>query len=303
MTSPDEIFRDTLRQLETGFTVSMIATGQAMAFDCDQLLADALATMNERDYSQVVVTSSGAVVGVLEDVCCPDRMDGLRLADRMMPLDGNMLVSAGSGLRALVQMLANDDRRYRLVVGMNGGLGIVTRSDLQKLPVRLLLFTYLTHLESMLAAVIEEEAPDESWTELLARKPAGLSDRAKEALGGSVGSKAVEKLREERDKYERGGDKPYFIELTQFSQKWYVVHQLCDLGEQFVEDMVDLQWYLRNMVMHSRNYVPDDVRLTELEDRVSRTQFWITEFARMLGEGSLWLATNEAPGAFMMENL
>ncbi len=48
--------------------------------------------------------------------------------------------------------------------------GIVTRSDLLKLPVRLLAFARVTHLELILANLISAHYPDDSWLPHLSKK-------------------------------------------------------------------------------------------------------------------------------------
>jgi predicted transcriptional regulator len=279
--SSDAVFRSTLQQLEDEFTVAMIATLSAQSFDVETPLVEVSAVMLEKDYSQILAQKAGAVVGIVEDRAIPQDVTGLHVGDVMKPMSSDLIVPANLSLRRLITILARSSPRYRLVSQRTGEVGIVTRTDLLDLPVRLLLFSYIAHLESLFEAVILKYSEDDTWIELLAREPDDVSDEAREALGRrSVGSKGRDKLLSDWHKRSERGDTPYLIQLTQFPQKWYVVHQLRRPGARFLDDMADIQWYFRNIVVHAGDYVPTEESVVRLERRLTSCEQWIAHFAK-----------------------
>ena len=108
------------------------------------------------------------------------------------------MVSADMPIANLISELK--DNHYRLV--LRGGRidGLVTQSDLLKLPVRILVFGLITHLEQVMADIVSVRWPGDSWFP---------------KLNESRQSKIIEKEAELR----RRGMNPPKIELTEFSDK------------------------------------------------------------------------------------
>ncbi len=108
------------------------------------------------EYSQVPVrNSAGHVVEVIER--------GRSGGGSKRRIDDSLLVAADTPLQDYIAS-ASKEPSYRLVVGPEGIDGIVTTGDLQKLPVRLLVFTLVTHLEMLMAEIIRTRVPDdEAW--------------------------------------------------------------------------------------------------------------------------------------------
>lgn len=194
--SSDTIFRETLRQMESSFTVSLVATFDLKAFEYDQSISHARDLMRRYDFSQAPVTRGGEIVGVVDDAVTPV---GNRVGDWMQPLGGKVIIAGQSNLRSLVRQLANGTTRYRLVARDEGVTGIVTRSDLQKLPVRLLTYTYLAHLESLMADAIESRVSEEQWFNLLSNTTISLPQSARDALGPNIGRGAVDSLKSDQE--------------------------------------------------------------------------------------------------------
>ncbi|MGD9711798.1 MAG: hypothetical protein AB7V46_07010 [Thermomicrobiales bacterium] len=94
-----------------------------------------------------------------------------------------------------------------------------------------------------------------------------------------MGEAAVRKLNRAQEGYRAAGIAPSPMELTQFPQKWYVAYRAFDLDIGFVEDMVSIQRFLRNVVMHSKNFAQDDAELRGLEHRLVTTEYWIDHFS------------------------
>ena len=82
-------------------------------------------------------------------------------------LSENHVIGADASIIEFV--MTADERPARLVVSGNEVAGLVTLSDLQRLPVRAAIFTLITSLEIAMAERIETEWPDDptGWLELL----------------------------------------------------------------------------------------------------------------------------------------
>ena len=82
-------------------------------------------------------------------------------------LSENHVIGADASIIEFV--MTADERPARLVVSGNEVAGLVTLSDLQRLPVRAAIFTLMTSLEIAMAERIETEWPDDptGWLELL----------------------------------------------------------------------------------------------------------------------------------------
>src|SRR5690606_17559730 len=94
---------------------------------------------------------------------------------------------------------------YRLVVDGAEINGIITRSDLQKLPVRLYVFTHVTHLETVMRDLIVMHIKEESlWLK-------ELKDERQRAL------------RRSRYWQKKQGFDPPLIDLTLFSDKVTII--------------------------------------------------------------------------------
>ena len=104
----------------------------------------------------------------------------------MRGLDDSMLVSAEECLPKFLPFL--QDCPYRLVVKGTEIQGIVTLSDVAKLPVRLMAFTLVTHLEMLMARVIREKYQTDA--DFLAQ----LHPRQRPTVNGRLKSRKKENL-------------------------------------------------------------------------------------------------------------
>jgi len=90
-------------------------------------------------------------------------------------------MAAATPIRQLIPLLAL--RRFYFLLAGPDVRQIVTVSDLNRLPVRVYLFTILSHLEGLMADLLVDEFPDDAWLgELTERQRAnvrGLYDQKK----------------------------------------------------------------------------------------------------------------------------
>ena len=143
--------------------VQLIATPRATLHLCsvDQPLAEVLAAADGRDYHVLPVTRPDdgrtPIVGLLD--LAPYRRGDVaaagRVADAVRPLTEDDLIGADAGILAYIREA--DRHGTRLVVSGPAISGIVTLSDIQRLPARACLFAMVTHLEMVMADAIRAE--------------------------------------------------------------------------------------------------------------------------------------------------
>lgn len=179
----NDILGVTMAGLEAGFRVSHIAAFDLEVCAPDMSVGTVLNDLNLKDFDHIPVREDTRIVGVLERGSL-NAAGNVR--DGMRRLDGGMMVSAEEPLPKFLPTLTESP--YRLVVQGTKIQGIVTLSDVAKLPVRLLAFTSVAHLEAVLTKVIRTECADgdEKWLLLLgehrARVEKRLQDRRKQNI-------------------------------------------------------------------------------------------------------------------------
>ena len=190
-----EIFDLTMKGLEAGLKVGDIATYGFFACDGDDDAAEVMTCTDLLPFDCIPVREGDRVAGVLErngDV----PMGTAR--ERMRRLDEGLLVSSDEPLKGFIPLLV--EAPHRLVVHGARIEGIVTRSDVHKLPVRLLAFALVTHLEMTMAEVIVTRSRGDDW---------------KERLSARRQRKVIEKF----EKLRTENFDPPLIELTDFCDK------------------------------------------------------------------------------------
>lgn len=168
--------------------------------------------------------------------------------DRMDSLSEEFLIGADASILDFVR--AADQHPCRLVVSGVEVSGLVTLSDLQKLPVRAALFAAVTHAEmAMRDAVHREFNGSEEWTKLL------WENRQK-------------KVRAEKRRSIADNTFVNSLLFTTFYEKMRIIYQSPKFGkfewsqEEFNEEMQSVK-KLRNDLAHSKNYAStlDDAKL------------------------------------------
>ena len=185
-----------LKAMEASFNVRLIGTFEPdLVWAPAETDAEAWLAENNPDFDQFPVGQPGDALGILvrggEQVATVVR-------DAMQPLRDGLVVSGDMPITDLIPQLR--ENHYRLI--LRGGRidGLVTQSDLLKLPVRLVVFALITHLEQVMAEVVAVHWPTDSWFGQLTENRQ---------------SKIIEKEKELR----RRGMNPPRIELTEFSDK------------------------------------------------------------------------------------
>jgi CBS domain-containing protein len=156
--------------LEASVTVRLIATFEPDLIYCeeDDLVSQIRESDRYRAFDYLPVKSDGRVVGLLS-------LSNLRnnsyacsgpVSKQMKQIDDTILISRDVSILAFIEHA--EEHPCRLVVSGVKLDGIVTLSDLQKLPVRPLIFFLITHLELLMAAIMRSTFNDDGdWLRLL----------------------------------------------------------------------------------------------------------------------------------------
>jgi hypothetical protein len=249
---------EVLQSLEDSLTVDLIAEyGVSMCEPTD--IACEVFLRPENAFFDQIPVKSDHIIGVLERGAAESTG---QVSNAMKPLHDSMIIASHTGLLTYIRFCI--DPPYRLVVAGGGVEGIVTPSDLLKLPVRTLLFTLLTHLEATMADFIERRIPEARWSSIL--KPPRLSKLEQQFLGLKERNLDVTKLL-----------------ATEWSDKRDLV--MAELGRDdriFEQDLRQLE-LLRNAVAHASIFEPN---IAELSRLTHRAYFWIHQLDHLSEAGT-----------------
>lgn len=238
-----------LRQVfEESFSAGDIAEPLA-SFDATTPATDVLATMTRRKFQVAGIRKDGFICGYVRQ----EELGQGTCGDAVHPFEDGDVVPDSAGFPKLVMRLNDRPRLFVNVLGQVGG--IVTKTDLQKPPVRMWLFGVITIIEMGLTRLIETAYPDGSWRQCLSE---GRLQKA-------------EALLEERQRRNQDLD---LLDCLQFSDRGQIVLRNEELrttagfvsrsrGEQTVKELEAL----RNNLAHSQDIITCDwtiiVKLTE----------------------------------------
>ncbi len=255
----DTIFQTTIMGLETGLQVRHIATFDDELRTCDvedeREVATLFAHPQFEDFDQIPVRKGNSTIGVVTRECV-----GL-IKECFHPLDESMLISAQEPLTQCIRLMAKRPP-YRLVLQGGSIRGIVTRSDLLKLPVRLFAFTLVTHLESLMMVIIRAKYQDyqdeHQWLEYLGELRQG-------------------KIREKQQSLKRENYDLPLLECTDFCDKRDIVRRICSFSNKFKDDLEKIEKHVRNTVAHVASYARNDQEMEQFIHLIILTQKWISE--------------------------
>ncbi len=238
MSENKSLFEETLSGLEAGLQVRLIAVSLVETCTVSDDAKAVLTKFSDFTCIPVRVHQDGPIVGVLEQ---SETLPQGAVEQHMRPLDGSMLISAGAPLSELIPLLGQFP--YRLVVTKGGIEGIVTPSDLQKLPVRLYTFALITHLEMLMMKIIQQRTTnDQQWRDLLSYNK-------------------LAKIEERRQRLRAKDRDLPLLELTEFWDKQVILAKLLQSEEDFSppdfeKDLEEIR-DLRNAIDHVESYADD----------------------------------------------
>lgn len=232
-----------MMNFQDGLPVRLIATPRSSFKTCR--MDEDLARVVERnvesfDYFPVVDAAEDAretIIGLIDLV---PYMHGVppqgMVKDRMRRLSEDNLIGADASI--LVFVMEADRHRCRLVVSGSEISGLVSLSDLQRLPVRAGLFAMITHAEITMASAIRREFNgSDAWIERL-----------------SPGRQS--KIKEEKQK---SATEDTFVDsllFTQFADKTTIIRKSPLFKESKTAFEADMQVVqkLRDQVAHANDY-------------------------------------------------
>ena len=229
-----------LRRVFTdGFSVRDIAEPLA-AFDSTASAATVRAAMEASGYVAAGVRENGIVVGYLEQA----ELGNGSCIDFVKPFEDACVVLDTTGFAEAILALTSTPRLFVSVLGDVGG--IVTRTDLQKPPVRMWLFGMVTLIEIRFTQMIERNWSADTWKQFLSE--------------GRV--RKAEELHAERT---RRNQQIRLLDCLQLSDKGQIIarHEalrkttLFESRRQMDQAVKDLE-RLRNNLAHSQDIVNSD---------------------------------------------
>ncbi len=256
-----------LLSVEQGLNVGLIAAFDLAFCDAGERVAGVLARADLEGFDHVPVRRNDDIVGLLDKTRLGDA-DGKLAGEAMDPLRGHMLISAEAGILSFVEDAG--ERPYRLVLRGGRVDGIVTLSDLQKLPVRPAIFMLVTHLELLMLAWLREQRRRMSEDEIVSRLSPG---RREKVLG------EWERLKEDNLAIDR-------LSATQMCDKRELLLKLGFPveGKGAAKEQLKGIERLRDSVAHAGDYALTREKARETVLVVGETRRWIRRLEEKLGK-------------------
>ena len=153
-------YEDLHRLFRDSITAREIAEPLA-AFDANQPSEKVKGFMEAKGFDVIGVSSDGTMLGYVQ---IEDLKIGL-LKEYTKPFSDRTLLDEKTPLLETLGKLAEEDFVFLRFLGAPSA--IVTRSDLQKAPVRMWLFGIISILEMQLLQIIKNEAEEDWWKDLI----------------------------------------------------------------------------------------------------------------------------------------
>lgn len=229
--------RDVFRALHSGLTVDLIATPVHELKTCTphELISDVL-QHNPEDFDFLpVVDETHRFAGMFHAAAHRGRRTLGTVWQCYVPLSEDYLLGADASILEFV--LDADEKQCRLVISGTKVVGLVSLSDLQRLPVRAALFALITGLEMTMADLIRMRYPEsQHWMRVL-----------------TSGRQA--KIEEERKKAKSDDGYVDTLLFTQFCDKREILtRELAEPEGRALSATLESIEALRNSVAHANEY-------------------------------------------------
>jgi hypothetical protein len=240
--------------LESSLHVAHVATSPLRVAYPAQTIAAVRAWASLDAINNVPVSRDGAIIGVVENINgdlpaaprgvppeAPRDEDRVSAVARL--LSGDMLIEGRQPLNELIDELLKRPH-YRLVISGGQVDAIVTPSDLGKLPMRVLAYASIAHLEATMTDAIRRLYPtDEDAV-------ACLGEGAQAQIAGDLGRMHEKRL------------DPSLLEVTTLEQKGLILVTSGAFSgdpDAVADAFKDLYERLRNPLMHAASFVDDSL--------------------------------------------
>lgn len=234
--NPEERLKDVF---ERGFSARDIASALA-SFDAETPSPAVRKIMSEEAFQLAGVRVRGQIAGFVDR----DNLDGGTCGDHLREFSPEAVVGHTASLTEVVTALEERERIFVSVFGEVGGL--ITRSDLEKPPVRMWLFGYITLIEMQMALAVDSLFPNDAWRERVTESRLA----------------AAEKIQHERARW---GQQARLADCLQFSDKAQILLGVPEVREELgipsrrkgLEQIRRIE-SLRNNLAHSQGIVSAD---------------------------------------------
>ena len=246
----DSILQATIAGLETGLRVRHITTYALDTCQPDDDIGIILTDQKLTNFDCIPVRDGGVIVGYVQR---EQNLSG-SVRSQMKSIEESVLVSADLPLPQYISRI--HERPFRMVLDGATIQGIVTWSDLQKLPVRLFVFSLVTHLEMVMARSIRRHFPrDEEWLQKI-----------------SQGRR--QNIEEKRQYLARRNLEPPLIELTDFCDKRDILAKSLRVDKRFIPDLKAIE-ELRNTTAHAGTYAESRDAVLDFVKCLQCAEHWI----------------------------
>ena len=262
----DDDYEETLAQLESALQVRHIAHKPLITVRHDATPAEAERLADEETLNNLpVVGPDNAIVGVLENVnreipelAHPSR-DVQAVEHSMERLNDRILVESHQSIEGLLEDLLRAPY-YQLVVTHGRIDGIVTASDLNKAPVRVMAYATVARLETAMSVAIRT-----------------LTNEDDDAAIAHLGDDGAGRVRGHHKWLRKKHLNIALLDATSLKQKGIILARLGVFGaddDGAIEDEFEgLHERLRNPLMHMSPFVGDSIeRLRDFADDLARAR-------------------------------
>lgn len=233
-----------LSGLDEGLRVRHIANFPLIKCQADEDMEEAFRRPEYKDFDQLPITDGGRIVGIAERAKPKVRR----------PLDDSVLVAADNPLSNFLHTV--HQQPYRLVVDGTAITGIVTWSDLLKLPVTVFAFSLIAQLElAMNGRIREKYGESTSWLD-------HLDEKERKQI-----SRRLRKLQQENLVLPE-------LELADLGHKAKVLRSLLSAKGDFERDLLSMV-SLRNDVAHAKDMIRSDAGLKIFVERIETADAWL----------------------------
>jgi hypothetical protein len=239
------------------FSVKEISSFPISVININDLNEEVIKKYQHFDF--IPVKKDGNIIGVFERNLMQADDIIRHFEDHFRSLGEEMLIEAEASLNELIHKF-NSDSPYLLVLRGARIEGIVTRSDLLKLPVRVFAFSLIAELELLMKEriiSIYSSKKDEDWLIHLSE-------------GRKIG------LHKRYLKYQSNKLDPNKIDLTTLEDKATILKKSTKLTNKFSKTVASII-QLRNQLVHARDYASTNEELDVFLERLDKTYWLIRE--------------------------
>ena len=251
-----------LSSLEQGLSVGLITTFDPYCCDVYDDLKEVVGREALCEFDYLPVKENEEVVGLLHRAkYATEDATGL-VRDAMCNLRGDLIISANAGI--LSYIAGAEERPCRLVLQGNQLNGIVTLSDLQKLPVRPALFLLITHVELLMAEWLRTKELSEKKVldNLIPKRRDGINGKWKDLQRRNL---AID-----------------ILSATEFVDKRILLQNLCFPADDVAMEELEAVGYLRHSVAHAGDYALSPDKAENTIKAVKYARYWIERLQNTL---------------------